>query len=398
METRLTPSTRPAAPGLGDILRASGLLWTASLVLDRLLPFGVLGLWPERRVAAEALAAQLEAIFAAWGMPPEHRTITVPHVLYADLRGIDSHGCSMVLHYHRSLAAGTLAIAPAVAVVRETATTALVDGGGGLGHVPADTAMKLAIAKCREAGVGVAAVRNSGHFGAAGTYVSMAAEAGYLALATTNTERPAVVPTFGAEARLGTNPIAVAAPATRSRPFLLDMATSTAALGRLTTAWRKGRPIPRGWAVDERGRPVTSGRVAARQRRLTPLGATPELGSHKGYGLAAAVEILSAVLPGARAGLTAVHGTGVGHFFLVLDPARFRDQGSFGDDLDDLLDSLRGCPPADPRHPVLVAGDPEHAAYEERLRLGIPLSRGLLEDLRAVARASAVEFTLDARG
>jgi hypothetical protein len=214
-------------------------------------------------------------------------------------------------------------------------TTALVDGGGGLPHVPGDVAMRLAVRKARAHVRRAVAVRRSGHFGAAHV-TAMAAEAGLIGIATSTTQDPAVVPTFGAAAMLGTNPISLAAPAARNLPFMLDMATSTASLGKLVTAWRKGRAIPDGWALDPSGAAVTSGRRAAGYRRLTPLGATPEMGSHKGYGLATAVAILSAVLSGSDGG--------PGHFFLVLDPARFRPDGTLGAGLDALLDGLRASP------------------------------------------------------
>ncbi len=349
-------SFRSAAKRILKTARESGPLWTASLLLDRICPYGVLGLWPDKTVAPEALGKQIDTILRAWGMSPEHASITVEHVLYADLHGIDSHGCSMLLHYHRGVVDGSLTMTPTITVVSDSATTALLDGGGGLGHVPADTAMKLAIAKSREAGLAAVAVRNSGHYGAAGTYASMAAEAGFIGIATTSTQTPAVVPTFGAESKLGTNPIAFAAPAARNPPFLLDMATSTAAVGALAMAWRKGRSIPAGWALDPNGRPVTNGRRAAMYRRLTPLGSSREMGSHKGYGLATMVEILSAILPGLQAGGSAA----VGHFFLAIDPRQFRAASEFETDLDRLIDRLHDCAPLNPGQPVLVAGDPEH--------------------------------------
>jgi LDH2 family malate/lactate/ureidoglycolate dehydrogenase len=379
-------------------LRRSGPLWTASVVLDRVVPYDVLGLWPDRTVAPDLLARQAREILLAWGMPDEHASVTVEHILYADVHGIDSHGCGMLLHYHRGLLAGTLAMTARAEVIHETEATALVDGGGGLGHVPADVAMKLAIAKCRVAGVGAVAVRNSGHFGAAGVYAAMAAEAGFIGLATTSTEKPSVVPTLGLDAILGTNPIAFAAPADRNRPFLLDMATSTASLGKLLMAWRQGRPIPAGWAIDPSGVPVTDGRAAAEERRLTPLGGTPEMGSHKGYGLAAMVEILSSLLPGSRSAKGEVGaGSGIGHFFLAVDPRRFRGEGEFEADVDLFVDSLRASAPVDPSRPVLVPGDPEREAAESR-RSGIPLTRSVVEDIRAVAFASGVPFILDRNG
>src|SRR5262245_45765879 len=213
------------AAGLAlNTLRTSGLLWAASLVIDR-AGFGILGLWPDKVVSVEALTTQVVAILRAWGMAEEHITITTEHLVYADLHGVDSHGCGMLLHYHRGLSAGSLTMTPKIEVLRESETTALLDGGGGLGHVPADAAMKLAIAKCRDVGIGAVTVRNSGHYGAAGAYASLAARSGFIGIATTNTAPPAVVPTFGVEAMLGTNPIAFAAPASHNQPFLLDMAT-----------------------------------------------------------------------------------------------------------------------------------------------------------------------------
>ena len=369
-----------------DVNRASGPLWTASLALDRVLPVGVLGLWGDVRVEPRVLREQVVALLRAWGLPDHAASATAEHVLYADLHGIDSHGCAMLLHYHRGFASGRLDPGAAPEVVRDSGATALIDGGGGLGHVPAERAMRLALDKAREHGVGVVAVRNSGHFGAAGAYASMAAAEGLIGVATTNVADPSVVPTFGREPKLGTNPIAVAAPARRNPPFLLDMATSTASLGAAVVAWRKGRTIPPGWAIDRRGRPVVNGRAAAEGRRLTPLGSTRALGSHKGYGLGAAVEILSRVLGGGRGG-------DVGHFFLALDPTRFTED--FDDGIDSLIDDLRATPPLDPSQAVLIPGDPERAAAGERRNEGIPVARAVVEDVRWVAAQAGAEFLLD---
>jgi LDH2 family malate/lactate/ureidoglycolate dehydrogenase len=370
---------------IGESIRTSGLLWTGSLVLDRILPVNVLGRWPAGRVSAESLHRQVLAILAAWGMSDEASSTTADHMLYADLCGIDSHGVGMLLHYHRELRAGTVAIPAEVQVVSESASSALLDGGGGLGHVPADRAMQMAISKARETGAAVVAVRNSGHFGAAGSYVGSATEVGLLGLATTNTLEPAVVPTFGAEPMLGTNAFAFAAPSAAGADFVLDMATSTASLGKAWTAWRVGRRIPRGWAIDSRGKPIRSGRVAASQRRLTPLGSSPANASHKGYGLAAMIEILCAALPG---------GQRIGHLFVAIDPTHFREQGAVESDVDTLASRLRATRPIEPGRPVLVAGDPEREARARRLECGIPLSRSVLEDLRTVACASGVPFDL----
>jgi len=211
------------------------------------------------------------------------------------------------------------------------------------------------------------------------------------------------VPTFAREPMFSTNPIAVAAPAGRSDPFSLDMATSTVAVGKLQIARRACKPIPVGWAVDAQGRPETdpAAAVAATPKRLTPLGGTRELGSHKGYGLVVMVDILASVLSGSfvgahdlRTGRPGSH-LNVGHFFLALDPAFFRGEpGAFTADMDRLIDYLHATPPADPAQPVLVAGDPEHAARRERLRSGIPMTDTLFEEVRQVARGCNAPFVL----
>jgi len=373
----------------------SGTLWASALAVDRIASVGMQRLWRPVRVAADRLDDQLAQVFRAWGMPEAHVGITVERILYADLRGIDSHGCCMLPFYRRQWRDGTITSSPTIAVVRETPSTALMDGGGGLGHVAATEAMTRALEKASAGGVGVVAVRNSGHFGAAGAYAAMASARGMIGIATCTTPTPAVVPTSGRDARLGTNPIAVAAPAGRQPPFLLDMATSTASLGKLIERWRQGQAVPAGWAVDADGAPITNGYRAAAGRRLTPLGGTLEGSSHKGYGLAVAMQILAGVLPGVSDETTADgRRPRVGQFFLALDPGRF-GEGDFGHRMDDLITWLRDTPPLTAGRAVQVAGDPERLVLAERTRLGIPVTRSVFEDLRDVADDAGVPFMLD---
>jgi len=378
------------------VARDSGLPWACALAAHRVLPFGILRLWRPRTVPAARLASQVESIFRGWGMPDAHIAVTVEKMLYADLRGIDSHGCCMLPFYRQLLAEGVLNPAASIEAVREDGSTALLDGGGGLGHVAGSAAMDKAIALCRATGVGAVAVRNSGHYGAAGAYARMASDRGLIGIAMTSTPTPAVVPTFARAPLLGTNPIAIAVPGAGRRPFLLDMATSTVSRGRLVERWRSGRRVPRGWAVDRDGRPTRSARGAGRDRLLAPLGGTPDASSYKGYGLAVAVEMLSAILPGIppRVAGTARRAQ-VGHFFLALDPGRFRDRVPFLEDVAGLIDALHAAEPADPRQPVMVAGDPEQAHFEARSRGGIPLARTVFEDLRALAIEARVPFVLE---
>ncbi len=384
-----------AAATFARVKRESGALWACTLALDRVVPFGALRFWPPRVVPAALLAEQVDLVLRSWGMSEQHTAVTVDKLLYADLRGIDSHGCSKLAFYQQLRTVGRLNPRPLIETVRQTETTAVIDGGGGLGHVPASRAMEEAIERCEAGGVGAVAVRNSGHYGAAGAYAVTAADRGLIGIATTTTPTPAVVPTFGREPMLGTNPIAIAAPAAGNRPFLLDMATSTVSLGKLVERWRSGRRLPRGWALDVHGRPTTNGRAATRHRRLTPLGGQPDTGSHKGYGLALAVEILSALLPGLAVPDGRDVRRPVGHFFLALDPSRFRERGVLAGDLSELIDSLRDAPRADPRQPVLIPGDPEDQILAQRSVDGIPLSRGVFEDIRGVAIASGAPFVLD---
>lgn len=349
-------------------------------------------------VAADLLGSQLGAIFRAWGMREEHIAVTVDAMLAADLSAIDSHGIAMMPLYAQLRAAGKLDFAPRVEVVRETATAAVIDGGGGLGHVPATRAMHLAIAKARQAGMAIVTVRNSNHFGAAGVYALMAAEAGLIGLAMTNVHNSSVVPTFAADPMFGTNPIAFAAPTRRNRPYLFDMATSTAAIGKLKIANMAGTTVPPGWALNPAGEPLTDPAEALKHRRLTPLGGNRDLGSHKGYGLAMMVEILTVALGGAvfaplrlRRDPDAAR-LNVGHFLMAIDPAQFREAGEFESDLDDMIDALRATRPVDPERPVIVAGDPEHEAKERRRRDGIPVPEMLVREIAAMAAECGAEF------
>jgi LDH2 family malate/lactate/ureidoglycolate dehydrogenase len=342
-------------------------------------------------VPAETLSAQVDAIFRAWGMADAAREACVRLMIAADLRGIDSHGAMMLPLYDQLRREGRLNMTPNLKVLRESPVTALVDGDMSLGHYPADTAMKLAIRKARGSGLAAVAVRNSNHFGAAGVYAMQAASAGLIGMAMTNVWNLAIVPTRAAQAMFGTNPIAFAAPAGEQPAFCLDMATSTVAIGKIKLAILHGRPLERGWALDAGGNITEDANAALEARLLTPIGGTPELSSHKGYGLAAMVEILCAMLPGAWYAPTRERRHpgekryNVGHFFLAMDPHAFRAEGEFEDDLDDMIAALRAAKRLDPAQPVLVHGDPERAEMEQRGRDGIPVPEALAARIRSIA-------------
>ncbi len=356
-----------------------------------------------RTFPADLLRRQIEAVFAAWGIPEDRRTLMSGLMVEADLRGIDSHGLGMLPHYETRRLEGRILPLSEPVVETDSPAFCLIDAGHGLGHAPGALAMGMAIEKAKTMGVGMGLVRRSNHYGAAGVYATMASDAGLIGMSMTGTSQRSIVPTFAKEPMYSTNPIAFAVPAGKRPAFVLDMATSTVAVGKLDIYRRLGKPLPEGWALTPEGEVRTDAQAAfdARPRRMTPLGGDRERGSHKGYGLAIMVDILSSVLTGSwfgahdlKTGKTGKHHM-IGSFFLALDPDFFRDDPQdFDDEMDALIDLLKSTPPADPDQPVLVAGEPEHAARAERLKSGVPVSDTLIEELRRTAKTSGAAFLL----
>jgi LDH2 family malate/lactate/ureidoglycolate dehydrogenase len=231
----------------------------------------------------------------------------------------------------------------------------------------------------------------------------MAPRHGMLGMVTSATRTIGVVPTRASVPVLGTNPIAFAAPAQRNRPFRLDIATSTVAANKVRVYGLQGKALPAGWVLDGQGRPITDANEGwdtiknKPEGGLTPVGGTPEMSSHKGYGLGMMAHILGGVLSGASFSPIRVRTQrpqdpdNIGHFFMALDPTVFREEGEFESDLDDAIDVLRATPAADPALPVLVAGDPEAESRLRRLKEGIPVSPNLAAQLREVCARAGVE-------
>ena len=358
------------------------------------------------RVPAERIREQLVSVLRAWGMSDTHADTTAAMMLETDLRGVDSHGISMLPTYDREFRAGRLNMRPQFKTLREGPSMALIDADASLGHPVSVHAMNLAVDKCRESAVAVVSVVNSHHFGAAGCYARIAAERGVIGMVTSATRGVTMVPTFAAEPVMGTNPLAFAAPAKRNPPFQLDMATTTVAAGKVKVYKLKHEPLPEGWVVDDKGQPVTDPEEAFKyvferpEGGITPLGGPREVGGHKGYGLAVMVHILGGVLAGASFSPLRIKTQrpsdphNLGHFFMAIDPRAFRAPGAFEDDLDQVIDTLHAAKRADPAQPVLVAGDPEMATRAERLRDGVPVPDDLMVQLRAVAASAGVPFVL----
>src|SRR5687768_7889776 len=359
-----------------------------------------------QRFPAEQIREQLASVLRAWGMSDAHAATTADMMLETDLRGVDSHGISMLPTYDREYRAGRLNMRPVFKTLREGPAMALIDADASLGHPISVHAMNLAADKCRQSGVAVVSVVNSHHFGAAGCYSRIAADRGVIGMVTSSTRGVTLVPTFAAEPVMGTNPLAFAAPARRNQPFQLDMATTTVAAGKVKVHKLNHRPVPPGWVVDGDGKPVTDAEEAFRhvferpEGGITPLGGAREVGGHKGYGLAVMVHILGGTLAGASFSPLRNRTQqpsdphNIGHFFLAIDPRAFRPDGAFEDDLDQVIDVLHGAKRADPARPVLVAGDPEMATRAERLRDGVPIPDDLMDQLRGVVKSARVDFVL----
>jgi LDH2 family malate/lactate/ureidoglycolate dehydrogenase len=361
-----------------------------------------------RPVPAERIRAQISAILVAWGMPEDHAATTAEIMVETDLMGVDSHGLSMLMTYEDGVRAGRIQVAARPKVLRDTGPTALLDAGDGLGHPVSALAMNMAVDKALALGVGVVGVVNSHHFGAAGAYARIASARGVIGLVTSSTRGVTMVPTRGAMPVLGTNPLAFAAPAGRNKPFVLDMATTTVAAGKVKVHHLNDAPLPEGWVVDAAGRDVTDpheGNAFVFQRPeggITPVGGTESKGSAKGYGLATMVHILGGVLMGAS--FSPIRNRNpkpgqphnIGHFFLALDPKAFRDAGEFEGDLDEVIDILHAIPPANPAEPVLVAGEPEDVMRAKRLAEGIPVPETLDLLIREICERAGVAYVLRA--
>src|SRR5690606_5035948 len=291
-------------------------------------------------------------------------------LLSADRRGIDSHGIARLSGYVRLWEAGRLNSAPNIRIVHETPTTAVVDGDRGLGLVVAPKAMEIAIAKAAAVGSGWVSVKNSNHFGIAGYHAMMAMKYDMVGMAMTNAS-PLVAPTFSLDRLLGTNPIAVAVPAGEEPPFVADMATTTAANGKLEILQRVGKQAPLGWIQDKKGQPSTDPHELKNGGALIPLGSDYEHGSHKGYCLGGVVAIFSAVLSGANYGPGVPPfvaflapppdpvGEGIGHFLGAMRVDAFRPVDEFKKNMAKWTRRLRSSTAVNGQKRVLIPGDPE---------------------------------------
>src|ERR1700722_6617251 len=343
------------------------------------------------------------AIFISMGCSSHDAQIAAVALLSADLRGIDSHGVARLSGYARLQEAGRANPKPNMRIIHETPSTAVVDGDSGLGLVVAPFAMQVAMEKAENVGTGWVSVQNSNHFGIAGYHALQAVKQDMIGIAMTNASA-LVAPTFSVERLLGTNPICVAVPAGTEPPFVADLATTTAANGKLEILQRKSEAAPLGWIQDKDGRPSTNPHELKTGGALLPLGGDRDHGSHKGYALGAIVVIFSADLSGSNYGPwvppfpayvpmpAGMPGKGIGHFFGAMRIDAFRPADEFKMHMDNWIRRFRSAAPAPGHEKVLIPGDPEREMEAIRLANGIPLVPSVVEELKALAIKLEVEF------
>ena len=339
--------------------------------------------------------------FLAIGCSKEDADLATDVLIRADLRGIDSHGIARLIGYVRLWEAGRINPTPKIKVVHETPSTAVVDGDGGLGLVVAPQAMTIAMNKADQVGTGWVSVKNSNHFGIAGYHAMMALSRDMVGMAMTNAS-PLVAPTFATERMLGTNPIAVSIPSKEQPPFVADLATTTAANGKLEILQRKNSEAPYGWIQDKEGQPSKDPHELKNGGALLPLGGDREHGSHKGYALGSIVDIFSAVFSGANYGPWAPPfvsflplsenpvGEGLGHFFGAMRIDAFRPAEEFKSHMDNWITRFRATEAVEGKK-VLIPGDPEREMEAIRQKEGIPLNPNVVEDLKSVASKLKLE-------
>lgn len=333
--------------------------------------------------------------FKGYGIPEEDAKVCAAVLLESDKRGIESHGVNRFKPiYLDRIKAGIQNPVTNFEIVKETKTTAVVDGHDGMGQVIGVKSMNMAIEKAKEYGMGMVVARNSTHYGIAGYYATMASQAGCIGITGTNA-RPSIAPTFGVENMLGTNPLTFGMPTNEEFPFVLDCATSITQRGRIEYYSRIGKSTPSGMVIGRDGQPQTNSDqilsdLNTGKAALAPLGGIgEELAGYKGYGYATVVEILSAALQQGNF-LRALTGIGengekvpfhLGHFFIAIDTEAFMGLDSFKKTCGDILRDLRGSVKAPGEDHIYTAGEKEYLVWQERKNSGVPINDAVQKEL-----------------
>ena len=341
------------------------------------------------------------------GVPKEDAAVCAAVLIESDKRGIDSHGVGRFKPiYLDRIKDGIQNAVTELEILRETPTTAVIDGHDGMGHVIGTRAMRMALDKAKSCGMGMVAVRNSTHYGIAGYYALMAAKENMIGITGTNA-RPSIAPTFGVENMLGTNPLTIGFPTDEDFPFVIDCATSITQRGKIEHYARIKKEMPKGWVTDNFGNAVTDAEDALDGLvkgiyALAPLGGLgEELAGFKGYGYATVVEVLSSALQGGMF-LKALGGIGengektpyhLGHFFLAVDIGAFTEPEEFKSAAGNIMRELRASKKAVGSDRIYTAGEKEHLAFLERCTKGVPLGAAVIKSLVDARDEYKVDFT-----
>ena len=345
-------------------------------------------------VPIDALVTFAETILQRLDVSPDDARLTAGILLEADLRGVESHGMAhLVDFYVRRLQRGEIDPRPDTTCVSETLSAATVDGGRGLGFVVGHDAMNRAIAKARETGIGWVSVANSTHYGAGAYYAMMALDHDMVGMSMTTGGR-LMTPPGGIGRAIGLNVFCVAAPTPSDFPYVLDMATSVVAAGKLEIARRSGRPIPEGWAVDEQGRPLVDPGALQPSGLMLPLGGSPETGAFKGFGLAIMVDILAGALSGFGTSAETDARTAA-HCFVAIRIDAFQPMPQYMAAMKGLIESIKATPRLPGVDEIRIPGELEHSLAERQRAAGaVPLHPSILEGYRAAAEELEVPFDL----
>ena len=348
----------------------------------------------------EELNRFCQDVFESFGFTKEESGIITDVLLTADLYGFESHGMQRMVRYHKGIEKGTIHPKEQPEIVFETPVSAVVDGHNGMGQLISLFAMKKAIEKAKKTGIGIVSVRNSNHFGIAGYYTKMACDQGLLGMSCTNSEA-IMVPTFGKQAMLGSNPIAVSMPA-EPYPFFFDCSTTVVTRGKLEMYNKSGTPLPDGWALDKNGHAsndapdVLANIVSKGGGGIMPLGGCEEVsGSHKGYGYGMICELFSSIL---SLGVTSDQcctfsdKTGICHGFMAIDPAIFGDPEKIKQHFSDYLEAVRESPKADGKDRIYTHGEKEILAEKDRRENGIPVNDNTMVELANLCEYLKLDF------
>lgn len=339
---------------------------------------------PPVRVDASVVRDVLTGVFRAVDLPAADAATAADALVAAELRGVVTHGvANLAPRYVRWVEEGFANPRPVWRVTRGSAGLVNVDGDRGLGVVVAARVMEEVVDRARRTGIAMATVHNSRHLGMAAYHAMLALDHGMIGICTTAV-RASMVPTFARETRLGTNPIAVAVPAGDEPAFVFDAAMTTVASNKLRLRANADEVAPPGWMVNADGVPVPEAVVPVEPFRLTPLGGTPEGSSHKGYGLAVVVDILSTTLSQATFGMRFGQGE-ASHSMIAIDIDAVMPLAEFRAAMDEYLRTLKSTPPAVGHERVLVAGQLEYEASQRHLVEGIPLPAAAVEWLASSA-------------